>query len=85
MNHEKQLASALEDVRQKDIALVGTKAALDNVRLARSVGHGVEMVDALFQLARSMAKAEWGADTEIDDFSEPEVFIVTNGRKTKRF
>lgn len=69
---------------QRDARLESTRECINNLRLARSLEQSPEICTALFQLAESVAKIEWGPLTTVDDFSCPDHFIVSNGAKTKK-
>lgn len=69
---------------QRDVRLESTHVCVENLILARELGHSTELCAALFQLLEKTACMEWGAGTTVDDFSDPENIIVTNGVRTKK-
>lgn len=78
-----ELETFLKQVTQRDLALVGTRDCVQMLRDAKEKNFPLELCEALFQLTRKVARMEWGPETEVDDFSEPGSFVVTNGRKSK--
>jgi hypothetical protein len=78
-----ELERFLKQVTQRDLALVGTRDCVQMIRDAKEKKLSPDLQDALFQLTRKVARMEWGPETEVDDFSEPGFFVVTNGKKSK--
>lgn len=76
-----EVKKIFEQIAQKDLALVGTRAAIGALRCAREKNHSSELCLALFELAQKMAIAEWGDDARIDDFSRLPHYVVSNGKK----
>jgi hypothetical protein len=70
-------------IDQRDLRLEMTTECVNNIRLARELGHNEEMCHALFQLTEKIARMEWGPDTIVDDFSIPEKFLIINKTKKK--
>lgn len=83
MNYSPEMKKIFAEDRRKDLVLESTTRCVDMMRVGREKGFPTELMEALFQLSVRVAKMEWGPETLIDDFSEPGVFVITNGRKSK--
>lgn len=69
---------------QMDARLASTTECVNNLRLARELNLAPELCSVLYQLTEKIAVMEWGNGTTIDDFSDPNFAIVSNGIKTKK-
>ena len=83
MNYSPEMKKIFSDEKQKSLRLESTRRCVDMIRVSREKGFPFELREALFKLAERVAKMEWGPETLIDDFSEPDFFVITNGRKSK--
>jgi hypothetical protein len=67
--------------QQESLRLLRTRRCAEMVHNARKNGWGVAVAAESFKLMECMARIEWGPGTVIDDFSDENHYVVTQGRK----
>lgn len=66
---------------QQDLELHRTKMIADMLGTAKRKKMAQKLIDGIFELLEVTAKAEWGDETTVDDFSAEGAVVVKSRRR----